>query len=125
MNRLREIVYKTLVDKLNVQPHLLSRIEGNEPIVIELTGGEEIFINLQEDVIQTFVEIPIFDTRVLRLKSQKIMDLLCSDESVFMNVKESKLIMISELSANVMNVDRELADKLQFFNNVIHQVKNS
>ncbi|MBF4343983.1 hypothetical protein EAY39_25230, partial [Vibrio anguillarum] len=60
----------------------------------------------------------------LRLKSQKIMDLLCSDESVFMNVKKNKLIMISELSANVMNVDRELADKLQFFNNVIHQVKS-
>lgn len=124
MNRLRELVYKTLVDNLGVQPNLLSRIEGNEPIGIELIGGEEFFINLQENVIQTFVEIPIFDTRVLRLKSQKIMDLLCSDESVFMNVKKNKLIMISELSANVMNVDRELADKLQFFNNVIHQVKS-
>lgn len=124
MNRLRELVYKTLVDNLGVQPNLLSRIEGNEPICIELNGGEEIFINLQENAIQTFVEIPIFDTRVLRLKSQKIMDLLCSDESVFMNVKKNKLIMISELSANVMNVDRELADKLQFFNNVIHQVKS-
>ncbi|AQP37778.1 hypothetical protein [Vibrio anguillarum] len=124
MNRLRELVYKTLVDNLGVQPNLLSRIEGNEPIGIELIGGEEIFINLQENAIQTFVEIPIFDTRVLRLKSQKIMDLLCSDESVFMNVKKNKLIMISELSANVMNVDRELVDKLQFFNNVIHQVKS-
>ncbi|OEE72560.1 hypothetical protein [Vibrio ordalii] len=124
MNSLRELVYKTLVDNLGVQPNLLSRIEGNQPIGIELIGGEEIFINLQENAIQTFVEIPIFDTRVLRLKSQKIMDLLCSDESVFMNVKKNKLIMISELSANVMNVDRELADKLQFFNNVIHQVKS-
>ncbi|MGC7844935.1 hypothetical protein [Vibrio anguillarum] len=79
MNRLRELVYKTLVDNLGVQPNLLSRIEGNEPIGIELIGGEEIFINLQENAIQTFVEIPIFDTRVLRLKSQKIMDLLCSE----------------------------------------------
>ncbi|ASU22403.1 hypothetical protein CCZ37_07280 [Vibrio qinghaiensis] len=124
MKKLREVVYKALVDNLGVQPHLLSRIEGDDPIGIELVGGEEIFIHLQDNLLQTFVEIPVFDQRVIRAKSQKIMELLFLDESVFMNLKKDKLIMISEFPVNTFNAEIELADKLRFFNNVIHQVKN-
>ena len=45
MKKLREIVFKTLVDILGVPANLLSRIEGDEPIGIELVDGEEIFIS--------------------------------------------------------------------------------
>ncbi|MCO4174523.1 hypothetical protein K8D10_22515, partial [Aeromonas veronii] len=85
-------------------------------------GG--IYINSQGDSILTFVEIPIFDTRALHFKSQKIMDLLCSDESIFMRIKENKIIMFSELHNNMMNLECELANKLQFFNDVFHQIKS-
>lgn len=124
MNILREVVYKTLVDNLGVQANLLSRIEGDEPIGIELKGGEEIFIQLQDQVIQTFVEIPIADQRIFRMKSQKMMDVLCADETIFMNVRREKLIIISELSAHEANVERSLAEKLQIFNHIIHEIKS-
>ncbi|TOF85669.1 hypothetical protein CGJ13_23230, partial [Vibrio parahaemolyticus] len=38
MKTLREIIYKTLVDNLNIDPRLLSRVESNEPISIELVS---------------------------------------------------------------------------------------
>lgn len=43
LKQLREIVFKSLVDNLGVEPALLSRVQGNDPIVIELEG-ETIFM---------------------------------------------------------------------------------
>ncbi|AUI87409.1 hypothetical protein BS333_08420 [Vibrio azureus] len=124
MKKLREIAYKTLVENLGVPANMLSRIEGDQPIAIELVGGEEIFISLNEKSIQAFVEIPLRDRRVLSLKAAKLMDLLVSDEQVFMNTTKDKLIMLSEWEVNIATVERQLADKLMLFNKAVHCIKS-
>lgn len=123
MKKLREIVFKTLVDILGVPANLLSRIEGDEPIGIELVDGEEIFISLHEKTIRAFVEIPVRDRRVLSVKAPKLMELLVSDEQVYMSTTKDKLIMVSEWEVSVANVERKLADKLMLFNKAVHCIK--
>ncbi|MPY23322.1 hypothetical protein FM037_21880 [Shewanella psychropiezotolerans] len=124
MKKLREIVYKTLVDNFNISPSLLSRIEGDEPIAIELKGGEEIFVYLQKGALQTFIEIPLCDQRMLRNKSPKIIESLMSDDEVFFSIKKEKLIFLTEFSADVTDVERKLADKLILFNNMVSYIKS-
>ncbi|MDN3612010.1 hypothetical protein ACODM8_16900 [Vibrio ostreicida] len=123
MKKLREIVFKTLVDNLGVPANLLSRIEGDEPIGIELVDGEEIFISLHEKTIQAFVEIPLRDRRVLAIKAPKLVELMMSDEQVFMNITKDKLILVSEWELSTTSVERQLADKLMLFNKAVHCVK--
>lgn len=123
MKKLREIVFKTLVENLGVSASMLSRIEGDQPIAIELVGGEEIFIALNKENIQAFVEIPLRDRRVLALKSAKLIELLLSDEEVFMNTRKDKLVMFSEWRGNTANTERQLADKLVLFNKAVHCIK--
>ncbi|CAM3750798.1 hypothetical protein [Vibrio aquimaris] len=123
MKKLREIVFKTLVDILGVPANLLSRIEGDEPIGIELVDGEEIFISLHDKTIRAFVEIPVRDRRVLSVKAPKLMELLVSDEQVYMSTTNDKLIMVSEWEVSVANVERKLADKLMLFNKAVHCIK--
>ncbi|WP_114783468.1 hypothetical protein [Vibrio tetraodonis] len=123
MKKLREIVFKTLVDILGVPANLLSRIEGDEPIGIELVDGEEIFISLHDNTIRAFVEIPVRDRRVLSIKAPKLMELLVSDEQVYMSTTKDKLIMVSEWEVSVANVERKLADKLMLFNKAVHCIK--
>ncbi|MCG9790505.1 hypothetical protein L1D61_25480 [Vibrio mediterranei] len=123
MKKLREIVFKTLVENLGVSASMLSRIESDQPIAIELVGGEEIFIALNKENIQAFVEIPLRDRRVLALKSAKLIELLLSDEEVFMNTRKDKLVMFSEWRGNTANTERQLADKLVLFNKAVHCIK--
>lgn len=125
LKKLREIVFKTLVENLGVPANMLSRIEGNQPIAIELVDGEEIFISLNEEKsIQAFVEIPLRDRRVLALKASKLVELLMSDEQVFMNTTKDKLIMVSEWEIKAAaSVERQLADKLTLFNKAVHCIK--
>ena len=123
MKKLREIVFKTLVDILGVPANLLSRIEGDEPIGIELVDEEEIFISLHDKTIRAFVEIPVRDRRVLSVKASKLMELLVSDEQVYMSTTQDKLIMVSEWEVSVANVERKLADKLMLFNKAVHCIK--
>ena len=112
-----------MVDILGVPANLLSRIEGDEPIGIELVDGEEIFISLHEKTIRAFVEIPVRDRRVLSVKAPKLMELLVSDEQVYMSTTKDKLIMVSEWEVSVANVERKLADKLMLFNKAVHCIK--
>lgn len=123
MKKLREIVFKTLVDILGVPANLLSQIEGDEPIGIELVDGEEIFISLHDKTIRAFVEIPVRDRRVLSVKASKLMELLVSDEQVYMSTTKDKLIMVSEWEVSVANVEIKLADKLMLFNKAVHCIK--
>lgn len=112
-----------MVDILGVPANLLSRIEGDEPIGIELVDGEEIFISLHDKTIRAFVEIPVRDRRVLSVKAPKLMELLVSDEQVYMSTTNDKLIMVSEWEVSVANVERKLADKLMLFNKAVHCIK--
>ncbi|WP_188014088.1 hypothetical protein [Photobacterium damselae] len=123
MKTLREIVYKTLVDNFNVSPNLLSRIENNEPISIELMGGEEIFIHLNDSVLQSFIEIPLKDSRNLRYKAPKIMEILQEDSDVFMNIQKDKVVLVTEIEKNSHNIEKELSLKLIIFNKMASEVK--
>ncbi|HFG1926157.1 TPA: hypothetical protein ACGF2O_003595, partial [Vibrio cholerae] len=109
MKTLREIVYKTLVDHFNVSPNLLSRIENNEPISIELVGGEEIFIHLNEYVLQSFIEIPLKDSRNLRYKAPKIMEILQEDPDMFMNIQKDKVVLVTEIDKKLHSIEKELS----------------
>lgn len=120
---LREIVFKALVDHLGVDSSMLSRIEGNEPIGIELIDGEEIFIYLNDDSLQTFIEIPVTDPRGLRLKATKLIDTIMKDDQVFLNIKKDKVILVSELSADSPQLDKDLSSKLFLFNEFLSNLK--
>ncbi|ENP8438237.1 hypothetical protein ACEI31_003853 [Vibrio parahaemolyticus] len=123
MKTLREIIYKTLVDNLNIDPRLLSRVESNEPISIELVSGEEIFISLSDGAIQTFIEIPLKDMRSLRFKASKLVELLLEDEDVFVNFNKEKIVLISEIEKDKLNIDKVLSKKLTLFNKFSIEVR--
>ncbi|EMI7298387.1 hypothetical protein V6959_004505 [Vibrio parahaemolyticus] len=123
MKTLREIIYKTLVDNLNIDPILLSRVENNEPISIELVSGEEIFINLSDGALQTFIEIPLKDMRSLRFKASKLVELLLEDEDVFVNFNKDKVVLISEIEKDKLNIDKVLSKKLTLFNKFSIEVR--
>ncbi|HHC6616214.1 TPA: hypothetical protein ACN33S_000021 [Vibrio parahaemolyticus] len=123
MKTLREIIYKTLVDNLNIDPRLLSRVESNEPISIELVSGEEIFISLSDGALQTFIEIPLKDMRSLRFKASKLVELLLEDEDVFVNFNKEKIVLISEIEKDKLNIDKVLSKKLTLFNKFSIEVR--
>ncbi|MCX8860112.1 hypothetical protein [Vibrio parahaemolyticus] len=123
MKTLREIIYKTLVDNLNIDPRLLSRVESNEPISIELVSGEEIFISLSDGALQTFIEIPLKDMRSLRFKASKLVELLLEDEDVFVNFNKDKIVLISEIEKDKLNIDKVLSKKLTLFNKFSVEVR--
>ncbi|CAI2340791.1 TPA: hypothetical protein NKA88_000668 [Vibrio parahaemolyticus] len=123
MKTLREIIYKTLVDNLNIDPRLLSRVESNEPISIELVSGEEIFISLSDGALQTFIEIPLKDMRSLRFKASKLVELLLEDEDVFVNFNKDKVVLISEIEKDKLNIDKVLSKKLTLFNKFSIEVR--
>lgn len=123
MKTLREIIYKTLVDNLNIDPRLLSRVESNEPISIELVSGEEIFISLSDGALQTFIEIPLKDMRNLRFKASKLVELLLEDEDVFVNFNKDKIVLISEIEKDKLNIDKVLSKKLTLFNKFSIEVR--
>ncbi|TOM44970.1 hypothetical protein CGH79_18320, partial [Vibrio parahaemolyticus] len=97
LKQLREIVFKSLVDNLGVEPALLSRVQGNDPIVIELEGGDNIYVYFQEKTLQTYIEMPLKDRRVLPLKASKFMEALTNDEQLFMNVQQDNVVVFAEL----------------------------
>ncbi|WP_041955405.1 hypothetical protein [Vibrio parahaemolyticus] len=123
MKTLREIIYKTMVDNLNIDPRLLSRVESNEPISIELVSGEEIFISLSDGALQTFIEIPLKDMRSLRFKASKLVELLLEDEDVFVNFNKDKIVLISEIEKDKLNIDKVLSKKLTLFNKFSIEVR--
>ncbi|MDE1251468.1 hypothetical protein MCT08_18050 [Vibrio aestuarianus] len=116
MKSLREMVFKSLVEHLNVDANMFSRIEGNEPISIELNSGEEIYIDLGEDCLQMFIEIPIRDNRIVKMKANQLLEMLLEDEQLFLSVKKDKVLIFSDLPISIFNIEKELAKKLNQFN---------
>ncbi|CAH8182133.1 conserved hypothetical protein [Vibrio aestuarianus] len=116
MKNLREIVFKSLVEHLNVDANMFSRIEGNEPISIELNSGEEIYIDLGEDCLQTFIEIPIRDNRIVKMKANQLLEMLLEDEQLFLNVKKDKVLIFTDVQISVVSIENELTKKLNLFN---------
>lgn len=116
MKNLREIVFKSLVEHLNVDASMFSRIDGNEPISIELSNGEEIYIDLGEDCLQTFIEIPIRDDRIVKMKANQLLEILLEDDQLFLNVKKDKVLIFTDVKINVVSVENDLTKKLNLFN---------
>lgn len=125
MKQLREIIFESLVKNLGVAPTLLSRVEGNEPVVIELTEGGKIYVAFHEKTLHTYVEIPFRDRRSLTLNVAKLIEVLCSDESLLMNIEKDKVIVYAGLGEDITHLERKLSDKLNTFNKLAHQLKNS
>ncbi|CAH8205122.1 conserved hypothetical protein [Vibrio aestuarianus] len=101
---------------MNVDANMFSRIEGNEPISIELNSGEEIYIDLGEDCLQMFIEIPIRDNRIVKMKANQLLEMLLEDEQLFLSVKKDKVLIFSDLPISIFNIEKELAKKLNQFN---------
>lgn len=120
MKQLREIVFKSLVDNLGVDPTFLSRVEGNAPIAIELKGGEEICVYFQEKNLQTYIEIPIKDSRLLSLKASKFIEVLANDELMYTNFQKDKIVVFSEFSKETKQLEQQLSEKLSLFNKLAH-----
>lgn len=123
MKQLKEIVFKSLVDNLGVDPALLSRVEADQPITIELTGGEDIYVYFQGNTLQTYIEIPFKDRRVLPLKASKFMEALANNEQFFMNVQKDKVIVFAELGEDIMHLEQKLSGTLDKFNTLAHQFR--
>ncbi|EKO3870265.1 hypothetical protein P0E20_004258 [Vibrio harveyi] len=123
MKQLREIVFKSLVDNLGVAPALLSRVQGNDPIVIELEGGDNIYVYFQDKTLQTYIEMPLKDRRVLPMKASKFIEVLTNDAQLFMNVQQDKVVLFAELGEDMMHFERNLSEKLNTFNNLANQLK--
>lgn len=123
MKKLREVVFESLVKNLGVAPTLLSRVEGNEPIVIELAGGEEIYVSFHEKKLHTYIEMPFRDPRVVSFKAAKFIEALANDEELFMNVQKDKVIVYAELGEDMTHLERKLSDKFNTFNKLAHQLK--
>ncbi|WP_237359303.1 hypothetical protein [Vibrio harveyi] len=123
LKQLREIVFKSLVDNLGVAPALLSRVQGNDPIVIELEGGDNIYVYFQDKTLQTYIEMPLKDRRVLPMKAAKFIEVLTNDAQLFMNVQQDKVVLFAELGEDMMHFERNLSEKLNTFNNLANQLK--
>ena len=123
LKQLREIVFKSLVDNLGVAPALLSRVQGNDPIVIELEGGDNIYVYFQDKTLQTYIEMPLKDRRVLPMKASKFIEVLTNDAQLFMNVQQDKVVLFAELGEDMMHFERNLSEKLNTFNNLANQLK--
>ncbi|MDE1241114.1 hypothetical protein [Vibrio aestuarianus] len=116
MKNLREIVFKSLVEHLGVDPKMFSRIEGNQPISIELQNGEEIYVDLGEKCLQTFIEIPIRDIRTVKMKANQLLEVLMEDDQLFLNVKKDKILIFTDVEISTASVEAELTKRFNLFN---------
>lgn len=125
MKSTREILFKTLVENLNVDPSFLSRIEGNDPVSIELKGGEEIFIkaDTNDEKLHVVINIPTRDHRVTYTKAPKILEILQMDNQIFLNADKDKLVLLSSISLQSKTLEKELSDKLNIFNKAVNYLK--
>ena len=123
MKKLRDIMFKTLVNELGVSANLLSRIEGNKPIEIELKNKEKIFVSLEGDSIQAIINIPLHNPHVLTHKSKKLIEFLMIDEDILMSIKKDKLVIGSEWNGISTDIEKQLADKFRLFNNIGNYIR--
>lgn len=125
MKSTREILFKALVENLNVDPSFLSRIEGNEPISIELKGGGEIFINVDINYgnLNAIINIPTRDSRVIYTKAPKILEVLLMDNKIFLNADKDKLVLLSSIPLQSKTLEKELSNKLTIFNKAVNYLK--
>lgn len=125
MKNFRAIISKTLIDELGLDAVMLSRLDGDKPVCIELRDGAEIYITVEEnDVLMTFIEIPIKDKRKIQMQASKIMEFFIADEDLLMNVRKDKFVVMCYIDKNSKDIENKLLDKLVIFNNVAEVINN-
>lgn len=119
MKNFRAIISKTLIEELGLDAVMLSRLDGDKPVCIELRDGAEIYITAEENnVLMAFIEIPIKDKRKVAMQSAKIMDIFIKDEDLLMNVRSDKFVTMCYIDKNSKDIEKKLLDKLVVFNSV-------
>ncbi|HHL2502281.1 TPA: hypothetical protein ACQ301_004411 [Yersinia enterocolitica] len=125
MKNFRTIISQTLISKLGLDATMLSRLNGNEPVCIELERGAEVYIiSENEDLLLTFIEIPIKDARTIKIKSSAIIDSFIKDNELIMNLNKDKFIALVYLDRKDKDLESKLLDKLVSFNN-LSEIVNS
>ncbi|AWS50774.1 hypothetical protein [Providencia rettgeri] len=125
MKNFRKIISNTLINELGLDAVMLSRLDGDNPVCIELNDGAEIYITAEGDnFILSFIEIPIRDKRKIKLQSSKIMDMFIEDEDLIMNIKKDKFFVMCYIDKNSKNIESNLLDKLVNFNSVANTINN-
>ncbi len=125
LKNFRTIISQTLINKLGLDAIMLSRLNGNEPVCIELEGGADIYITSEnEDLLLTFVEIPIKDIRTIKIKSSEIIEFFIKNNEFIMNVNKDKFISLVYLDRKDKNLEDNLLDKMVSFNK-LYELINS
>lgn len=125
LKNFRTIISQTLISKLGLDATMLSRLNGNEPVCIELERGAEVYIiSENEDLLLTFIEIPIKDARTIKIKSSAIIDSFIKDNELIMNLNKDKFIALVYLDRKDKDLESKLLDKLVSFNN-LSEIVNS
>ncbi|EMA4781840.1 hypothetical protein [Providencia rettgeri] len=125
MKNFRKIISNTLINELGLDAVMLSRLDGDKPVCIELNDGAEIYITADDDnFILSFIEIPIRDKRKIKLQANKIMDIFIEDEDLLMNIKTDKFVVMCYIDKNSKDIENKLLDKLVNFNSVASIINN-
>lgn len=125
MKNFRAIISKTLIDELGLDAVMLSRLDGDKPVCIELRDGAEIYITAEENnVLMAFIEIPIKDKRKIQMQSTQIMDIFINDEDLLLNVRKDKLIVMCYIDKKSKDIESKLLDKLVIFNNTAELINH-
>lgn len=119
MNDFKKIISKILIENLGIEANMLSRIEGDNSLCIELHDGSNIFLIYEEQRdITILLEVSIRDMRSINIHSSKIINFLINDEQLSLNIKADKLIVYGCFDINSNKLDEILLDKLVSFNNI-------
>ncbi|EKT60103.1 hypothetical protein [Providencia sneebia] len=125
MKNFRKIISKTLIDELGLDAVMLSRLDGDKPICIELRDGAEIYITSEDnDFLMVFIEVTIKDVRKIRMQSSKVIDLFIEDEDLMMNIKKDKFIALCYIDKKIKNIESKLLDKLVSLNTFSDIINN-
>ncbi|EMQ66369.1 hypothetical protein VCNHCC008D_002190 [Vibrio cholerae O1 str. NHCC-008D] len=74
-------------------------------------------------MLQSFIEIPLKDSRNLRYKAPKIMEILQEDPDMFMNIQKDKVVLVTEIDKKLHSIEKELSTKLTIFNKMAAEIK--
>lgn len=63
------------------------------------------------------------DSRNLRYKAPKIMEILQEDPDMFMNIQKDKVVLVTEIDKKLHSIEKELSTKLTIFNKMAAEIK--
>ena len=119
MKVLRAIVSDALINELGLNSIMLSRIEGDKPICIELKNGTSIFISFLDDsheYLVIWLEIPCRDQRVLQLRTGEILDKLHQYSDIHFKIENKIASFVYYIEVNSPSLNNRLITSLVSLN---------